>query len=321
MSAIRRSRTAGVANLVAKHGCAAVHVASETGEGERTRFREARLTSVIVGVTGASGRLGRLVIDALLDRGVPVESVVPISRTRVDDRTRFGDFERPQTLNEALQGVDRLLVISALGTGDMVGAHRAAFEAAARTGVRRIVFTSMQNPVRDNPFPPAAIYLHSEADLTAVGVPSTILRNALYADRRADLARCYARDGRWTTNLGDGGHPFVTRADCAAAAAAALCDDGHEGRRYDVTGPVLVTADDYVALVRERTGADIERDDVDDDAYERHRAAFTVAPANAGTFELFTGTGRAIREGHLCVLGDGVHALTGHEPRPLQDLL
>jgi NAD(P)H dehydrogenase (quinone) len=163
--------------------------------------------------------------------------------------------------------------------------------------------------------------MRSEADIAAVGVPWTILRNALYADLRAELARCYARDGRWATNVGDGGHAFVARADCAAAAAGALCGDGHEGRAYDVTGPALVTAEDYLALVRARTGARIERVEVDDDAYERHRAVFAADPANAGTFELFTGSGRAIREGYLCVLGSGVQTLTGRRPRPLQDLL
>ncbi|BCJ47935.1 NAD(P)-dependent oxidoreductase [Actinoplanes ianthinogenes] len=276
---------------------------------------------MIVAVTGASGRLGRLVIDELLARGTPAGSLVPISRTRIDARTRYGDFERPHTLEEAFRGVDRLLVISTIGARDAVGAHRAAFQAAARAGVERIVYTSVQNPVRDNPFPAAGIHLHSEADLTAAGVPWTILRNALYADLRTELARCYARDGRWITNLGDGGHAFVARADCAAAAAGALTGDGHEGHVYDVTGPALVTADGYLALVSGRFGARIERVDVGDDAYERHRAAFVADPANAGTFELFTGSGRAIREGHLARLGDGVRLLAGRPPRPLEDLL
>lgn len=275
---------------------------------------------VIVAVTGASGRLGRLVIGALLGRGVPAESLITISRTRIDERTRFGDFERPETLEAAFHGVDRLLVISTLGTRDTIGAHRSAFEAAARAGVGRIVYTSVQNPVRDNPFPPAASHAQSESDLAAVGVPWTILRNALYADLRVEIARCYSRDGRWTTNLGDGGHAFVARADCAAAAAGALCGDGHEGRRYDVTGPGLVTAADYLTLVREWTGARIERVELDDEGYERHRTAFVSDPANAGTFELFTGTGRAIREGHLSVLGDAVQTLAGREPRALADL-
>jgi NAD(P)H dehydrogenase (quinone) len=273
---------------------------------------------VIVGVTGASGRLGRLVVEALADRDV---SVVPISRNRLDGRTRFGDFERPETLTDAFRGLERLLVISTIGPRDTVAAHRAAFEAAARAGVGRIVYTSVQNPVAENPFPAAAIHARSEADLVTAGVPWTILRNALYADLRAELARCYARDGRWTTNTGAGGHAFVSRADCAAAAAGALCGDGLEGRAYDVTGPALLTADDYLGLVREWAGVPVERVEVSDDDYERHRAAFAADPANAGTFELFTGSGRAIREGRLSVVGDGVPALTGRAARGLAELL
>jgi uncharacterized protein YbjT (DUF2867 family) len=104
-------------------------------------------------------------------------------------------------------------------------------------GVGHIVYTSVVNPVPDNPFPPAATHLRSEADLVSTGVAWTILRNALYADLRVQIAASYSRAGRWTTNIGAGAHAFVARADCAAAAAAALTTPGHEGRRYTVEGP------------------------------------------------------------------------------------
>src|SRR5438034_5584700 len=99
---------------------------------------------------------------------------------------------------------------------DTVAAHRAAFHAASRVGVGHIVYTSVVNPVPDNPFPPAATHLRSEADLVSTGVAWTILRNALYADLRVQIAASYSRAGRWTTNIGAGAHAFVARADCAA---------------------------------------------------------------------------------------------------------
>jgi NAD(P)H dehydrogenase (quinone) len=281
-----------------------------------------------VTVTGASGRLGRLVARALLDRLSPADLIL-VSRSpaslgefaRGGATVRFGDFSRPDGLSAAFDGADRALVISTIGTSDPASEHRAAFEAAARAGVQRIVYTSVTNAVESNPFPPAHAHARSEEHLKACGVAWTILRNSLYADLRGAIARRYLDDGEWTTNVGGGAHAFVARGDCAEAAAGAVLGDGHGGRVYDVTGPELITADMYLALLTELGGAPVVRRDVDDEAYERYRTAFDADPGNVDFFELFTGTGRAIRTGHLSVLGDGVRQLAAREPTSLRELL
>ena len=279
-------------------------------------------------VTGASGRLGRLVAAALLER-VPATELILVSRTpdrlekfaRRGATVRFGDFSQPGSLAAAFGGATRALVISTLGSDDPSVEHRAAFEAAARAGVRRIVYTSVTNPAEDNPFPPARTHARSESDLRSCGVEWTILRNSLYADLRAEIAPRYLRDGRWTTNAGDGAHAFVARADCADAAAGALVTGGHDGRTYDITGPELIDASQYVALLTELGGRRVARHDVSDEEYERYRTAFSADPANAAYFELFAGTGRAIRTGQMSVLGNGVQQLAGHPPHALRDLI
>ena len=278
---------------------------------------------VRIAVTGASGRLGRLVAAGLLRR-VSADQLILISRSPLRSvsgvTVRYGDFDRPETLRDAFHGADRALVISTLGSRDAVAAHRAAFENAARGGVGNIVYTSVLNPVPDNPFPPAATHLHSEADLAATGVAWTVLRNALYADLRVDIAPAYVRSGQWVTNIGAGAHAFVARADCSAAAVAVLTGEGHEGHRYDITGPELVDATGYLALLNRLADQPVDRIDVDDEGYERYRTGFVNEPAHAGTFELFTGTGKAIRTGWLNVLSDDVRRLTGHTPTALQDM-
>jgi len=160
----------------------------------------------------------------------------------------------------------------------------------------------------------------SEQDLRATGIAWTILRNALYAELRVRIAAKYIHDGRWTTNMGGGSHALIARTDCAAAAAAALTETAPTGRVYDVTGPELVDAQQYVALLEELSGRQIVRDDVDDAEYERYRAAFCADPDNAAYFELFTGTGQAIRTGYLSQLGDGVRQLTGRSPLSLREV-
>jgi len=276
-----------------------------------------------IAVTGASGKLGQLVVSELLER-VPADHLTLISRSPTASRqgttVRYGDFEEPETLPGAFADVDVALVISTIGARDAASAHRAAFEAAARAGVRHIIYTSVMNPVPRNPFPPAATHRQSEADLASTGVPWTILRNALYADLRVQIASSYIETARWTTNIGVGAHAFVARADCAAAAAAALTTPGHEGRRYTLTGPDLIGAEEYLTLVKQAAGGPIERVDVDDSAYDRYRAEFGRDPANVHLFELFTDTGRAIREGYLSEVGNGVQTLTGQAPTALRDL-
>jgi NAD(P)H dehydrogenase (quinone) len=279
-------------------------------------------------VTGASGKLGRLAVAALLEH-LPASDLILVSRSpdaleefvRLGATVRYGDFERPDSLSAAFAGGQRALVISTIGGQDIASAHRAAFQEAARAGVERVVYTSVGNPTPDNPFPPARKHAVSEHDLRASGVSWTILRNALYADLRARMATAYVRDGRWTTNIGDGSHAFVARGDCAAAAAGALTQDGHEERVYDVTGPELVGAKHYLSLLEEIGGKPITRVDVDDAEYERYRAAFSADSRNAAYFELFAGTGRAIRDGYLDQLGTGVQDLTGRPPLSLREIV
>lgn len=278
-------------------------------------------------VTGASGALGRLVVAALLER-IAASELILVTRSpdslgnvaRLGASVRYGDFEKPGSLPAAFAGGRRTLVISTIGAADSAAAHRAAFEAAAGAGVEHIVWTSVSNPVDANPFPPAKTHVRSEQDLRATGVGWTILRNALYADLRVQIAAKYIHDGRWTTNMGDGSHAFVARTDCAAAAAAALTTTLPAGQVYDITGPELVDANQYVALLEEFGGRQVARDEVYDAEYELYRAAFSTNPHNAGYFELFAGTGQAIRTGYLGQLGDGVRRLTGRSPRSLREV-
>lgn len=278
-------------------------------------------------VTGASGALGRLVVAALLER-VAASELILVTRSphslgdvaRLGATVRYGDFEKPGSLPAAFAGGRRMLVISTIGAANTAEAHRAAFEAAADAGVEHIVWTSVSNPVEANPFPAAKIHARSEQDLRAAGIACTILRNALYAELRVRIAAKYIHDGRWTTNMGDGSHAFVARTDCAAAAAAALTQSAPDGRVYDVTGPELVDAKQYVALLEEFGGRPVVRYDVGDVEYEHYRAAFSADPSNAAYFELFTGTGQAIRTGYLGQLGDGVQRLTARPPLSLREV-
>ncbi|GAA3286936.1 hypothetical protein GCM10020218_049780 [Dactylosporangium vinaceum] len=185
----------------------------------------------LLAVTGASGALGRLVVDRLLAH-VPAARVLAVVRdpATVADLAergvgvRRGDYDRPETLD--FTGVERLLLISSpvLDDGTRARQHRAVIAAAA--DVRLLVYTSFLGADRD-----AGAHHDTEAALRER--PHTILRNPFYTD-----AFVQAGD-ELTSGTGGRGLNTATRADLAAAAAAVLvAEAGHEGRAYDLTGPL-----------------------------------------------------------------------------------
>jgi NAD(P)H dehydrogenase (quinone) len=220
-------------------------------------------------VSGASGQLGSLVIDELLARNVAPENLILVSRTPTTDHlnayaargasVRFGDFAQPESLDAAYRGGTRMLLISINGgSGDRPELHRVAIDAAARAGVKHIAYTSYVNADRYTDSTIAGDHLRTEKILQESGVAWTLLRNQIYANGLVDQAVQIARDGRYVTHTPDARVAYVTREDCAAAAAAVLATPGHENKAYNITGPDAVGPRELVALVREISGKPIE---------------------------------------------------------------
>jgi NAD(P)H dehydrogenase (quinone) len=216
-------------------------------------------------VSGASGQLGSLVIEELLARDVAPENLILVSRTPNTDHlqgyakrgasVRFGDFNRPESLDDAYRGGTRMLLISINGGGgDRPELHRAAIDAAVRVGVKHIAYTSYVNADRNESSTIAVDHRRTERILQDSGVAWTILRNQIYANGLVDQAVQIVRDGGLVTHTPDARVAYVTREDCAAAAAAVLATPGHENRAYNITGPDAVGPRELVALTTEISG-------------------------------------------------------------------
>lgn len=208
----------------------------------------------LMAVTGASGKLGRLVVERLL--ALAAGPVVALSRTpeRVGIshpllQVRRADFEETASLAAALEGVGRVLLIStdALGAdGRRVRQHRAAVEAASAAGVEHVVYTSIYK-AGDTPLSLMAAD-HKATEAMLEGRSHTVLRNAFYDDLAHQVVARARADGVLFHAAGAGGVAYVSRADCAEAAAAAL-SDGFGGRRVlDVTGPAVVGMAELAAM-------------------------------------------------------------------------
>jgi NAD(P)H dehydrogenase (quinone) len=280
---------------------------------------------VTIAITGASGALGRATADLVL-RTVDPREVVLTTRNPdgLSDLAALGaqvrrvDFAEPDTLATAFAGVDRLLLISTDAVGARLDHHRAAISAAVDAGVRHVVYTSVPEPVPANPALVVADHAGTEQALRDSGPQWTMLRNNLYAHMQVPVIQQAIASGRLVTNAGAGGTAYVTREDCAAAAAAVLTQDGHEGRAYDVTGPEALRAADLVDLAREIGDRDVELVTVDDAAF---LAGLRAAGLPDGVAELVTSFGAAVRGGFLAGVSSAVADLSGHKPTPLADVV
>lgn len=281
--------------------------------------------SAIVAVTGASGQLGRLVADRLLERAEPATVVLltrnPSSLAEYAERgaiVREADFSRPETLPAALEGVERLLLISTDVVGDRVAGHRAAIDAAVAAGVRHVAYTSVPEPVPANPAAVVPDHAATEAALRESGLAWTMLRNNLYADMQDGVIAQAVAAGSIVTNAGDGATAYVTRADCAAVAAGVLLGKGHEGRAYDVTGPRAWTPQGLAELAAARAGRQIKVVTVDDDAYV---AGLVGAGVPEFVAPLLASFGASAREGYLASVTDVVATVGGVVPTPLESVI
>jgi NAD(P)H dehydrogenase (quinone) len=279
-------------------------------------------------ITGASGHLGRRTAELLLDTdGVDATDVVLITRS-VDAladlaargaTVRHGDFDDPSTLGAAFAGARRVLVISTFDVGRRVAQHQAGIDAAKAAGAELIAYTSVPNPTDANAAAVVPDHKATEEALRASGVAWTALRNALYSEYRAPEAQAAIASGQFHHNQGDGVSAYVSRDDCAAAAAAVLAGgDEHANKAYDITGPELLGGAELARIYGEAGGTAVEAIAVDDDAFVAGLVGAGVPEAAAPMLASF---GRAIREGQLDQLSGDVQALTGAAPRSVREVL
>ncbi|MEX2049234.1 MAG: NAD(P)H-binding protein [Gemmatimonadota bacterium] len=224
-------------------------------------------------VSGASGQLGGMVVEELLTRGVAPSDLILVSRTpetleryaQMGASTRFGDFTQPESLGTAYAGGDKMLLISLNTRGnpnprvaaERAALHQIAIDAAVAAGVQHIVYTSYVDAER-NTSPIAVDHRLTEAMLRESGVAWTSLRDQWYADRIVGGAAAMIAAGRAIVDPNEVGAAYVTREDCAAAAAAVLTTPGHENRIYEITGPERILRRDIARIASDMAGVPIE---------------------------------------------------------------
>lgn len=210
-----------------------------------------------IAITGATGHLGRLVIERLKAE-VPAAGIVALARSPAKAAdlgvaVREADYAKPETLASALSGVDTLLLISSSEIGRRVVQHRNAIEAARKAGVGRIAYTSLLH-ADTSPLDLADEHRATEAELRGSGIPHTVLRNGWYTENHTGSIGGALAGGAVIGSAGDGRISSAPRADYAEAAVAALTGEGHEGKTYELAGDDAHTLADLAAEISRQTG-------------------------------------------------------------------
>lgn len=277
-------------------------------------------------VTGATGQLGRLVIDALLST-VPAGSVAAVVRDQekaadLAERgveLRIADYGKPETLAGAFAAGDRVLLISGSEVGQRVAQHTAVIAAAKAAGVAQLAYTGvLGGPEAD--FLLADEHKATERAILDSGLPYTFLRNGWYTENyTANLAPVLAH-GAVVSNAGEGRIASATRADYAAAAAAVLTGpaEEHLNRAYELSGDVSWSLAEYAAEVALQSGREITYTNVPAAA---HLEILTGAGVPRQFAEILVDVDRAVEHGALAARGDDLSRLIGRPTTPIAETI
>ncbi|MBZ9765804.1 SDR family oxidoreductase [Mesorhizobium sp. CA6] len=282
-------------------------------------------------VTGASGHLGRAVINHLLgERKVAPANIIAATRNpeNLADlaargvAVRVADFDDKASLEEAFTGADRVLVIS---TGELdlksdrrLKQHQAAVAAAKAAKVSHLLYTSMPNPEPGSPVLFASDHYGTEEAIKASGIPYTIFRNGWYQENLFMSLPHAISSGKWYSSAADGRIAHGARDDMAAAIAAGLASGSKESHIYTLTGPQAYTTNEIAALVSEVTGKPLEVIQLPDEALTEGVKAAGVPEDFARIIVSFDANTRAGRIGEVT---DAVEKLSGRKPRTLKQFL
>jgi NAD(P)H dehydrogenase (quinone) len=222
----------------------------------------------MIAVTGATGQLGRLTINALLAR-VPAGELIALVRdpAKAQDlaargvAVRQADYSDPASLAEALVGVKRLLLISSNELGQRAAQHQAVIDAAQHAGVDLLAYTSVLHADTSR-LGLAVEHRATEQALAESGLAHVLLRNGWYHENYTAGIPAALAHGVLAGSAGHGKISSAARADYAEAAAVVLTSDGHAGRTYELAGDDAYDLAQLAALITEQSGKAVQYQDL-----------------------------------------------------------
>ena len=232
-----------------------------------------------IGITGATGQLGRLAVAQLKQRTDAGNLVAlvrsPEKAADLGIEARAFDYTRPEILAEGLKGIDHLLLISGSEVGQRRAQHKNIIEAAQKAGVKWIVYTSLLH-ADTSTLSLAGEHMETEKLLKESGIPYTILRNGWYTENYTGSVPGAVAGGALVGSAGEGKISSATREDFAEAAAVVLTGEGHTGKVYELAGDEAYTLADLAAEISKQTGKNISYNNLPEAEYAEVLSSFGI---------------------------------------------
>lgn len=273
----------------------------------------------MIAVTGATGQLGRLVIDALLKK-VPADRIVAAVRSpeKAADLATLGvvvrkaDYGQPDTLMSAFSGVEKLLLISGSEVGQREAQHQAVINAARSASVPFIAYTSLLHADR-SPLGLAVEHRATEAMLQQSGIPFALLRNGWYTENYAASIAPALTHHAFIGAAGEGRIASAARRDYADAAAEVLCRDDQGGKIYELAGDDSYTLAQFAAEIARQSGEQVDYVNL---APAEFAAALKGAGLPEGLAEMLADSDKGASQGGLFDDSRSLSALIGRATTP-----
>lgn len=278
----------------------------------------------MIAVTGATGQLGRLVIEQLLNK-IPAHEVVAAVRSpakaevlkQAGVAVRLADYNQPETLTAAFAGVDRLLLISSSEVGQRSAQHQAVIDAAKSAGVKLIAYTSLLN-LDSSPLLLAHEHRDTEAALTASGVPFVLLRNGWYTENYAASIAPALAHGAFIGSAAEGRIASAPRIDYAHAAANVLVAEDQAGKVYELAGDQSYTLAEFSAEIASQSGKAVDYVNL---SQQEFAAALKGAGLPAGLADMLADSDAGAAQGALFDNGHTLSRLLGHATGSYQQVI
>ncbi|MFO7324148.1 MAG: SDR family oxidoreductase [Pseudomonadota bacterium] len=221
-------------------------------------------------VTGATGQLGSLIVQHLRRRAPGAQVIAGGRRTAAAPagvEFRTVDYDRPETLEAALDGITRVVLVSGSEVGKRVAQHRNVIEAAARAGVKLLAYTSILK-ADSNPMKLAEEHRGTEQVLAGGKVPYIVLRNGWYSENYTGSAAVAVQSGVLQSASGKGRISTATRNDYAEGAAALVLRDDHRaGQAYELAGSTSFDKHEYAQMLSKASGRRVAVQELSEEAY------------------------------------------------------
>ena len=276
-------------------------------------------------ITGATGHLGKGSIEFLLNKGIKASQIVALARDinkatsliRKGVEVRIGSFDDVASLENATQGIEKVLLVSGLDQ-NRLQQHKNVVDASKKSGVKHIAYTGVSlKDVNTSTNPTMADHFQTEAYIKENGFTYTFLRNSLYSDAIPMFAGENAVEAGIFLPAGNGKVPFVLRNDLAEATASVLSQSGHENKTYNLTGDLHSFAD-IAGILSELSGKTVSYIDADAKIFPEVLKQAGVPEIGIFVLSSFSAD---IKQGLFEVNSTDLELLLGRKPVSLKDTL